>query len=198
MAGEAGRGRSAALVGDIGGTNARFAILGAGGRLTRLKLLQCADYAGLGDAINAYLQMSEIGPRPKRAALAVASPITGDRVTLTNRRWSFSIGALRRRLGFERFIVVNDFVGIAMSVPAIRPRDLLKVGPGAPVKGMPVAVLGAGTGLGVSLLVPEGKRWIPVATEGGHVTLPAVDEDDTALIRVGATLLFVVDLVGVR
>jgi len=74
-----------------------------------------------------------------------------------------------------------------MAVPAIRPRDLLKVGPGAPVRGAPVrgapvAVLGAGTGLGVSLLVPDGRRWLPVATEGGHVTLPAADDDDAALI----------------
>jgi glucokinase len=112
----------------------------------------------------------------------VASPVTGDRVKLTNRNWSFSTGALRRRLKLDRLVVVNDFVGIAMAVPGLKPRDLLKVGPGAAVKGAPVAVMGPGTGLGVSLLVPDGKRWLPVATEGGHVTLPAVDDDDAAVI----------------
>ncbi len=182
MTGAKDNGVTTALVGDIGGTNARFAIRGAGGRLTRLKILPCADFANLGDAVEAYLDQADIDRLPRDGAIAVASPISGDRVAMTNRNWSFSTGALRRRLKFDRLIVVNDFVGVAMAVPGLKRRDLLKIGPGAPAKDAPIAVLGAGTGLGVSLLVPDGKRWLPVATEGGHVTLPAVNDEDAAII----------------
>ena len=173
----------AALVADIGGTNARFAILGKTGAPTRLRVLACQDYRSLADAVEAYLGTINMTARPARAAIAVASPVTGDRITLTNRKsWSFSTRALQRRLGLRDLTIVNDFIAIAMAVPALKPTELLRIGPGKAVKGAPVAVLGPGTGLGISLLVPDGKRWIPVATEGGHVTLPAADEDDEAVI----------------
>jgi glucokinase len=173
----------AALVADIGGTNARFAIVGKTGAPTRLGVLACGDFRNLGDAVEAYLGSITLAERPACAAIAVASPVTGDRITLTNRKsWSFSTEALQRRLGLQDLTVVNDFIAIALAVPALKPVDLHKIGPGKAMAGAPIAVLGPGTGLGVSLLVPDGRRWLPVATEGGHVTLPATDEQDEALI----------------
>jgi glucokinase len=173
----------AALVADIGGTNARFAILGTKGVPTRLRVLACDDFGSLGDAAEAYLNSINIAAPPSCAAIAIASPVTGDKVTLTNRKsWSFSTKALQRRLGLADLAIVNDFIAIALAVPGLKSADLLKIGPGKAVKDTPIAVLGPGTGLGVSLLVPHGGRWLPVATEGGHVTLPAADEADEAVI----------------
>lgn len=175
-------GRPLALVADVGGTNVRFALRGPRGTLSRIQVLATADYRGLGDAAEAYLSRVRLPDRPKRAAFAVACPITGDRVSMTNRAWSFSIAELKRRLGLADLAVINDFVAVALAVPSLRPGDTLKIGRGSVAAGMPVAVLGPGTGLGVSLLVPDGRRWLPVATEGGHVTLPAADPADEAVI----------------
>lgn len=176
-------GNGGALVADVGGTNARFALLGANGTPTRLRVLACKDFPTLGEAIEAYLGSVTAEERPSRAAIALASPVTGDRITLTNRKsWSFSINALKRKLGLRDLRVINDFTAIALAIPGLTSKELLKIGSGKAVKGAPVAVLGPGTGLGVSLLVPDGKRWLPVATEGGHVTLPATDQEDEAII----------------
>ncbi len=180
------RGRSlsgAALVADIGGTNARFATLRTTGAPTRLRVLACDDFPSLGEAVEAYLGSINIAQRPTRAAIAVACPVTGDRITLTNRKnWSFSTRILQRRLGLRYLAIINDFTAIALAIPTLKPADMLKIGPGKAVKDTPIAVLGPGTGLGISLLVPDGKRWLPVATEGGHVTLPAADQEDEAVI----------------
>jgi glucokinase len=174
---------SGALVADIGGTNARFALLGASGTPTRLRVLACNDFPNLADAIEAYLTAINLKARPTSAAIALASPVTGDKITLTNRKkWSFSTKALQRQLGLNNLTVINDFTAIALAIPALKSAELIKIGPGKAVSGAPVAVLGPGTGLGIALLVPDGKRWLPVATEGGHVTLPATDETDEALI----------------
>ena len=177
-----------ALVADIGGTNARFALLGARGAPTRLRVLACDNYANLGDAVEAYLAAVSPKTRPERAAMAVASPVTGDKITLTNRKsWSFSTTALERRLGLSELTIINDFTAIALAIPGLKPVELLKIGPGKALAGSPIAVLGPGTGLGISLLVPDGRRWLPVATEGGHVTLPALDPTGRALPRHGRT-----------
>lgn len=173
----------AALVADIGGTNARFALLNTRGVPTRLRVLPCDDFRTLGDAVEAYLGSVKIDRRPARAAIAVASPVTDDRITLTNRKsWSFSTRTLQRRLGLQDLMIINDFTAIALAIPALKPAEIVKIGPGKAVTEAPIAVLGPGTGLGISLLVPDGKRWLTVATEGGHVTLPAADEEDEALI----------------
>jgi len=174
--------RPLALIGDVGGTNARFALRGPRGTLSRTRVLACGDYRGLGEAVEAYLSDVAAASRPTRAALAVASPITGDRVAMTNRSWSFSIAELKRRLKLAELTVINDFVATALAVPGLKPGDTIKIGPGKAAGGTPVAVLGPGTGLGVSLLIPDGRHWLPVATEGGHVTLPAADAADEAII----------------
>ncbi|MBT5047460.1 MAG: glucokinase [Rhodospirillaceae bacterium] len=171
-----------ALVGDIGGTNARFALLGARGIPTQLRILPCARYASLGDAMEAYVEQVKPKGKVTSAAIAVASPITGDKVKMTNRNWSFSTNALQRRLGLQELQIVNDFLAIALAVPGLKDRDRLKVGPGQPAKDAPIAVIGPGTGLGVSLLVPDEDYWLPVATEGGHVTLPSTGQEDDAIL----------------
>ena len=183
MAAQRAPDRRPSLLADIGGTNARFALAHAGAAPGAVAVLPCDGFAGLAEAAEAYLETANPPVRPARAAVAVASPVTGDEVTLTNRRWSFSVAAMRERLRLERLWVVNDFAAIARAIPHLGPGDRAAVGGGEPAPGAPVAVLGPGTGLGVSALVPDrAGGWLPLATEGGHVTLPATDAREMAVI----------------
>lgn len=170
------------LVGDIGATNARFAVLDDELRPTRARILAPEDFPTIADAIRAYLAEERLSVRPRVAALAVASPVTGDAVTLTNHPWSFSIRELTSALGLERLIVVNDFTANALAVPHLKPEDRIAIGGGSPAADAPIAVLGPGTGLGVSGLVPIGTGWHALAGEGGHATMPAADDRESEVI----------------
>ena len=118
-------------------------------------------------------------------AIGIATLVTADRVQMTNNDWVFSIAALKRSLGAERCLVINDFTALAMSLTALAPGDLRAVGTGRAVAGAPMALLGPGTGLGVSGLLPQGGgRWSAVSGEGGHVTLAATDEHEAAILAV--------------
>jgi glucokinase len=170
------------LVGDIGATNARFAVVDADLRPTHPRVLACDDYPTIGDAIRAYLAEEVLSPRPQVAALAVASPITGDRITFTNHPWIFSIGALQRELELRRLVVVNDFTANALAMPHLKPDERVAIGGGSAVAGAPIGVLGPGTGLGVSGLVPSNGGWFALASEGGHATMPAADARESEVI----------------
>lgn len=158
----------ARLVGDIGGTNARFALVDTGSSIPRDEVtLRCADFRGLESAVAHYL--SERGnPGVREAAFDVATGITGDFVQLTNGPWGFSIEQTRRNMGLERLHVINDFTALALSVPVLKETELRKIGGGNPIAGTAIAVIGPGTGLGVSGLVPSGRTWIALQGEGGH------------------------------
>src|SRR5580704_10404229 len=170
------------LVGDIGGTNARFGLVKPDGALVHSSVLADAEYAGLGEAITAYLAARDGLPRPRRAAIAVASPVTGDEVRFTNLSWNFSISSLRSRLGFEQLEIINDFTAQALALPHLAPGDKMIVGGGAPQPDCPLGVLGPGSGLGVSGLIPAGGRWVPLSGEGGHATMPAATERESAAL----------------
>lgn len=169
------------LIADIGGTNARFALVGPDGAFAE-RVLRCADYASLADAAKAYLAQQEGLVRPARAAFAVASPVTGDIIRMTNLPWEFSIANVRRELELERLDVINDFTAVALSMPELGPDDLAQVGDGAPVAQAPVGVLGPGSGLGVSALIPGIQGWTALATEGGHVTMAPVSDREGAVL----------------
>jgi glucokinase len=174
------------LLGDIGGTNARFAWLAAPeAGLERVARYPCAEHASLQHAMRTYLdEHAPMGPRC--SAIGIANPVTGDRVQMTNHHWSFSIEEVRREFGLDRFLVINDFTALALALPALGPADLRQVGPGQSVDGAPIALIGPGTGLGVSglLPLPGGRGAVPVNGEGGHVTLPASDALEEAVIAV--------------
>ncbi len=173
------------LLGDIGGTNARFAWQAeAGAAVSDAVTYPCAEYPALEDAMRRYLgEHQHVAPR--QAAIGIANPITGDHVQMTNHHWSFSIAGLRDALGLERLLVINDFTALALSLPALRPDELLQVGGGPAVAEAPVALLGPGTGLGVSGLLPmgRGRGEVPLNGEGGHVTLSAADAREAAVIE---------------
>ena len=175
-------GMAPALVADIGGTHVRFALVD-GGEVLNPTVLRCADYDGPATAAQAYLAAHGGERRPEGAAFAVASPISGDRVDLTNSPWRFSIEATRDVLGLARLEVVNDFTAVALAVRHLAPADRLDIGGGGAVDNAPIAVLGPGTGLGVSALVPTAMGdWVALAAEGGHVTMAAATEREAAIL----------------
>lgn len=168
------------LVADIGGTHSRFALAGDG--VTAVRVFDNVDYHGLEDVFEAYLQELDLPATPTTAAIAVACPVDGDELTLTNLGWTVSIEALRRRFGFDDLHVINDFAAAALAIPGLGPGDVLAIGGGTPLAGRPVALIGPGTGLGVAALVPCAEDWVPVAGEGGHVTLPAATDEEERII----------------
>jgi glucokinase len=173
------------LIADIGGTNARFALLD--GRTWRdEQVLACADYPDIVSAIEHYLGLvgAKSGPaRPVEGALAIAGPITGDIVRMTNHVWQFSSARTREALGWRRLIMVNDFTALAMAIRQLPASELEQIGGGQAVPNAPLALLGPGTGLGVSGLIPSGEHWIPLQGEGGHVTLSVMNEREMAVLQ---------------
>jgi glucokinase len=177
------------LIADIGGTNARFALVydkAPGWQHERR--LKVAEHASLEDAVKAYLAdvaakcAADQASPPSQGAFCVACPVTSDAVRLTNNSWAFSISETQASLGFRHLAVVNDFVGNALACPELGYDSLFPIGGGLPQQGFPVAVIGPGTGLGVALMIPQQDgSWLPIATEGGHVTLAATS-DEQALI----------------
>jgi len=170
------------LVGDIGGTNARFAmVLAPDAAITHIRTLPCADYPGIAEAMEAYLKLEAV-PAPKNAAMGIANPVTGDAISLTNNDWAFSTEAVRQRLGLNRLTFVNDFTALALSLPYLSAAEKRQVGRGTAVEGAAIGVIGPGTGLGVSGLIPQKGRYSALEGEGGHVTLSAQTEEEFAVI----------------
>lgn len=170
------------LVADIGGTHARFAFARAGSRrLLREHELVTAEFSNLADAIEAYLAYADLG-RPRKAAIAIANPIAGDSVKMTNSKWRFSIKATQKALGLRRLLVINDFAALALSVPALTRSHFRKIGGGKPAARTPLALIGPGTGLGVAALIPNRGAWLPIDSEGGHVNAPASNAQEAAVI----------------
>jgi glucokinase len=171
------------LIADIGGTNARFALLN-GADVDDEKVLACADHPTLVAAAEHYL--ASVGAtgarRPTEAAMAIAGPITGDHIRMTNHLWQFSAAATRQQMKLSRLIFLNDFTALAMAIRHLPAQDLETIGGGRAVANATIALLGPGTGLGVSGLVPSGEHWIPLQGEGGHVTLAVMNEREIATL----------------
>lgn len=171
------------LVGDIGGTNARFALVDEPGASPRnVRNMVCADFPDLAGAAEAYLGTTSASP--VAACIAVAGPVGGDRFRLTNGGWDFSLEATQYQLGLAHLELINDFAALALSLPHLGTAELRAIGTVSRVPGLPQAVLGPGTGLGVAGLLPAGDRWLPVCGEGGHVDLPVVEEREIEVFRI--------------
>ena len=178
------------LLADIGGTNIRLAWQGQpDGPMHDTRVLPCAQYPTVDAAITAYLTEvadSMGGVRPGVAAFGIANPVTGDQIHMTNHSWSFSQRAVRDALGLQRLVVINDFTALALALPTLTPDQLRAVGGGDAVPGNAIALLGPGTGLGVSGLVfpPGARTGVPLAGEGGHVTLAAQTQLEFDVLRI--------------
>lgn len=173
------------LVADIGGTNARFALVDTAApvpALAAVRSLPTADHASLQHAARHYLD--SVGAHPRRAAFALACPVAGDPVRLTNRAWSFTRQDLKDMLALDTLVLVNDFGAIARAVPVLGVDACVRLhGPADAVKGGPVSVIGPGTGLGIGLLLgDETSGWHVVETEGGHASFAPLDAEEQALV----------------
>jgi glucokinase len=170
------------LLADIGGTNARFALETAPGEIGQIRVYPGADYPGIAEVMQQYLKDTKVG-RVNHAAIAIANPVDGDHVKMTNHDWSFSIEATRRALGFDTLLVVNDFTALAMALPGLTDAQRVQIGGGARRQNSVIGLLGPGTGLGVSGLIPADDRWIALGSEGGHATFSPFDEDEDLVMR---------------
>jgi len=158
------------LIGDIGGTNARFSILpDPEAEPIPFPTVRTADFANIDDAIAAATAGSAV--RPRSAVLAVAGPVDGDEIDLTNCDWVVRPRTLNARFGIGEIIVLNDFEAQALATAALDAAEMERIGGGEPEDGASRVVLGPGTGLGVAGMVRARAIWIPVPGEGGHVDL---------------------------
>ncbi|SAK41282.1 bifunctional glucokinase/RpiR family transcriptional regulator [Caballeronia temeraria] len=170
------------LLADIGGTNARFALETAPGEIAQIRVYPGADYPGIAEVMQQYLKDTKVS-RVNHAAIAIANPVDGDHVKMTNHDWSFSIEATRRALGFDTLLVVNDFTALAMALPGLTDTQREQVGGGSRRQNSVIGLLGPGTGLGVSGLIPADDRWIALGSEGGHATFSPFDEREDLVTR---------------
>jgi glucokinase len=170
------------LIGDIGGTNARFAIAVDGKYQAQASYLT-ERYEGLDGAIADYVKTLPDALQPQEAAIAIAGPIQGDEIRLTNNHWRFSRRTLAKQFGLGRLAVINDFTANALALPFLGQDEARQVGGGKARDGAPIGILGPGTGLGVSgLLQSAGGQYVALSGEGGHVTMPAADAEDEAVL----------------
>jgi len=170
------------LLADIGATHARFALQTAPDVFQAVRVLECEHFDGIVPLLRHYLaDHAELTLH--HAAFAVANPVNGDQVRMTNRAWEFSTEAVRRQLGLSTLLVVNDFTALAMAIPVLQPHDLLQVGEGKPAAGSVIGVLGPGTGLGVSGLIPTADGFVTLGSEGGHVNFAPSDEREFAILQ---------------
>ena len=166
------------LIGDIGGTNARFAILvDANAEPKHFPTVQTAAFETIDDAIQAAI-LDQTSIQPRSAVLAVAGPVDGDEIELTNCPWVVRPREMFASLGLEEVVVLNDFEAQALAVVALDPVHMEKIGGGEPEQGAGRVVMGPGTGLGVAGLVNSRRTWIPVPGEGGHVDMGPRSERD--------------------
>jgi len=176
------------LVADIGGTNARFALADLDARHPRPRLhderkLSGDEFASLQHAIRHYVAAIGEHPPIRRAAIAVASPVTGDEIRLTNRSWSFSRRELKDELKLAELQVLNDFGAAARAIPALRDDEKMIIHHGDEDRPLPpISVIGPGTGMGVALITEFGADcWHVIETEGGHVSYAPLGSEEAEI-----------------
>jgi glucokinase len=170
---------SLCLVADIGGTNGRFAI-NKNGILSDFQRFKCADFTTFDELLSHYLGLLN-GPVPKKAVIAIASPVSSDCIELTNLSWSFSVKETAKRYQFDYLKVLNDFTAIAIAVPFLKKHQMKHIYGNNIENDKAKAVIGAGTGLGVSGILPHNHAWVPVQGQGGHVNYSPYDQYEREL-----------------
>ena len=172
------------LAGDIGGTKTAVAIADVGPgslSLERTRTYPSARWPGLDLLVLDFLAGERV--RPRVAVFGVAGPVAAGRARVTKLPWRLEEAALERRLGIRRVRLVNDFVAAAVGIPRVSARKMTLVVPGRAEPGAPIGVIGAGTGLGQAVLVPDDRGWTPVASEGGHADFGPRDDREDRLVR---------------
>lgn len=171
------------LVADIGGTNMRIAQTNGLNQIKDIRKYRVVDYASPAATIAAYIKDSGCSS-VSDACLAIASPIKDDRITMTNHSWSFSIEETRQQLALSALHMINDFTAIALSVPFLDDSQKIQIGGQAANLEKPIAVFGAGTGLGAAHVIPHGGKFIALAGEGGHASFAPNSELECKVLAV--------------
>lgn len=169
------------LIGDIGGTNARFAIIDdVGSAMDSIPRLGTADFPTFEAAVEEALARHG-GAAPRTAILALAGPITGDRVPLTNSDWVIDPRALMDRFAMREVVLLNDFEAQSLALPGLTPDDLDPIGSGTATPTGTRVVVGPGTGLGAGALIHTRDMWVPIPSEGGHINFGPMSQRDFAV-----------------
>lgn len=171
-----------ALLVDLGSIFVRFAIERTPGVFVDARNLLCADYPDFQSALSAYRSTVD-GDDIRHAAIATPGPIAGDVVKMVNYPWQFSVEETRQRFGLETLVVVNDFTALAMGIPSLRPGQYRKIGRGEARPREVIGLVGPGTGLGVSGLIPEDDGWVSLGSEGGHADFSPQSEAEVFLLE---------------
>lgn len=175
------------IIADIGGTNARFALVDEEQTTSHIQTLKVADYTNFDAALRAYYASIDDIPSPRHILIDAAGPVKGDQFRFTNSHWSFSISAIKEQFSLEYFHVVNDFAAIGLALPYLSDNDVLLVKPAKHEypEVAAKAAIGPGTGLGVVLTVPseDQKSWILIPSEGGHTTMAAINAQEDAILQ---------------
>jgi glucokinase len=172
------------LVGDVGGTHARFAIVDVSADPWRIdnRLSLDTDFRTFADAVRAGLE--RLGAKPDAASIAVAGPVARGSVSFTNRGWTASEDDLMK-LGFRHVLLINDFAALAFAAQELPARELQTIGPElAGLTDEPVSIVGAGTGFGVSCLARYRGRAVPISSEGGHIGFAPSNEKEIEILHV--------------
>jgi glucokinase len=183
MTSAASQRHSYAIAADIGGTNARFSRVDLlDFSIDEVEVYPCADFSSITDAFLFYQRKKEFTTL-KQAAIAIACPVISDCINMTNFHWQFSINEVKRQLALDNLQIINDFTAQAMSLSALNTEDKIKIGQGVVDESRPMAVLGAGTGLGVAHLIPTASGVISLPGEGGHIDWSAHNEQEWFIQR---------------
>lgn len=174
------------LVGDVGGTNARFALLNEQHLPVQAKTYAASQYDSMADALRQYFEDLSIEP-PQAASIAVATRVMDDKIEFTNNeKWSFSIKGLSDELEMHGLQIINDFTALALSVPYISEDHIKQIGQGEARPNEPIGLVGPGTGFGVSGLIPmkEPGEWYALNSEGGHCSASAFTQRELEVLAV--------------
>jgi glucokinase len=170
------------LLADIGSTYSRFALETSRGEIEHVAVLRNEDHADFAAVLRAYLAMQpEL--RVQHAGVAISNPVEGDLVRMTNYRWQFSIEKTRVECGLDTLVVVNDFTALAIGLPHLVEEQRRQIGPGKSRSRSVIGLLGSGTGLGVSGLIPADDGWISLGSEGGHVSFAPQDAREVQILE---------------
>lgn len=173
------------LVADIGGTHARFALArheDGRVRLSHIESFRCAQFTSVHAAVSRYLE--QVSCRPRLAAIAVAGPVRNGVARLTNLGWEISAEGLRTNGGLEQATIINDFAALGLAAAHLHGDDLVRIGTDVPAdpRGS-IAVVGPGTGFGVTALIRDERGQAVVSSEGGHVSFCPQDDIEVEIWR---------------
>lgn len=172
------------LVGDIGGTNVRLALVSSNQfNLYKIKIFKCINYINIFEVIKKYISLVDCD-YPKYACLAFACPVNYNLIKMTNNSWQIKKYELKHKMKLQKLKIINDFTAIALGLPHIQTKDLYKIGYGKNNNTSNKILIGPGTGLGIAGLIPnKQKLWIPISGEGGHISFAPIDQFEIYILN---------------